>query len=119
MTDAPTDVPIEAVGLLAQLMQANADHLVGLYQSFAVTEKAKADQLRDGLIWALGTIPVGDTTATYEAGLRRVRSVLYPSYEITDWYRDRAERYFGIGDRPWSKDDDAPHPRYQDHGGLA
>lgn len=114
MTDTDDTIPREAVELLAALMTANAEHLVGLYQDMLIGEKARLDMTRDLLTRALNHSVWGGTTAQYEATLSMCREALYPPYGLLDHYLARARKYV-MGEDGW----DEPIINTDGPGGLA
>lgn len=83
---------VEAVGLLAQLMQRNADDQYNLMSSLLAGSMAREERLHDGVTFALATIEFGGTTAQYEQGMSRLRLALYPPQHVVDLYHDRGVR---------------------------
>lgn len=90
---ADDDMPVEAVDLLARLMQANHDSVTHIYKDMVVAYKAEADALREGVEAALQTAVYGGTTAEYEQVLVRVGNAMYPSPQKMQAYRARAEAF--------------------------
>lgn len=90
---AADDMPVEAVDLLARLMQSNHDHVTHIYKELLVAYKAEAEALREGVEAALQTAVYGGTTAEYEQVLARVGNAMYPSPERMAAYRARAEAF--------------------------
>lgn len=95
-------------------LSASAAHTQSIMDSLWANDAAEAHWLRHGIEWALSTIPHGDTTAKYEAGLQRIQMVMYPPDDVREFYREHAARYIkGEGG-------EIPrHPRYRAADGYA
>ncbi len=112
-----TDVPIEAVNLITQIMTWNAEQGASIRNCLIAANKADADAVFFGVRHALNAIPNGGTTAEYERGLERIANALYPHPRIRDFYLERAERWIQ-GERD-SDQGQALHPEHRTNEGWA
>lgn len=80
------------VELACQLMTWNFDQTTHIGNQLLAAARAEADRL-ELVRQALDTIPFGGTTASYEAGLRRIESALCPPMHIQNVLIERARQF--------------------------